>query len=164
MTIQELIESNSRKPMVELLKEAAHLRFDDEKYASRYCEAHCPHIYADYYWECPGGCRTWDDGMTEGHQTVYGADMLIGEILRNGYQVLEISGVNKPFRIDDSGYTRMDWEKEYDRETGFCTSCEYYGKSECPEDILSAECPKSGDAWAIERITNAVNEVLVCSL
>ena len=160
MTLQDLIKDNSRKPMVELLKEAAHLRFDDEEYASKYCEAHCPHRYADYYWECPGGCRTWDYGMKEGTCTVYGAEMLIDEVLRNGYKALGISGINEPFR----NWNNTDYAYWEDADGEICDGCEYCGKPECPEDILSAECPRSGDAWAVEHITDAVNEVLKCSL
>ena len=158
--IRKLIEKNSRKPMVELLKESAHLRFDDEKYASMYCEAHCPHRFADYHWECPGGCRTWDDGMTEGHQTVYGADMLIGDVLHNGYESLGVESINEPFS-DWSNTNYVYWE---DADGEICGGCEYCGKPECPENILSAECPRSGNAWAVERIAYAVNEVLKCSL
>ncbi len=164
--IRKLIEKNSRKPMIELLKEGAHLRFNDEKYASRYCESHCPHRYADYHWECPGGCRTWDNGMSEGHQTVYGADMLIAEILRNGYESLGVIGINEPFKIDENerDCANMYWEDAYESDCGICAGCKLFGKTECPEDILSAECPKSGDAWAVECITEAVNEVLECNL
>lgn len=157
MTLQDLIEKNSRKPMVELLKESAHLRFDDERYASKYCEAHCPHLYEDYYWECPGGCRTWDNGMTEGHQTVYGADMLIGDVLRNGYESLGVESINEPFR-DWSDTDYVYWE---DADGEVCEGCEHCGKAECPEDILSAECPRSGDAWAIEHVAVAVEEMLL---
>ncbi len=160
MTLHELIESNSRKPMAELLKEGAHLIFDDERYAKTYCESHCPHRYADYHWECPGGCKTWDEGMEDGKRIAYGADMLIGEILRGGYQSLGVKGINKPFKIDDStrDYANMYCEEAY------CADCKKSGESECPEDILSAECPRSGDAWAVEHITEAVNDVLKYSL
>ena len=98
--------------------------------------------------------------MTEGHQIVYGADMLIGEVLRNGYESLGVSGINEPFR-DWSNTDYTYWE---DVDGRICEGCEYYGKTECPEDILSAECPRSGNAWAVERIASAVNEVLKCSL
>ncbi len=161
MTLQDLIKDNSRKPMVELLKEASYLKFDDEKYASRYCEAHCPHRFADYHWECPGGCRTWDYGMKEGTCIVYGAEMLIGTVLREGYQALGVSGINEPFRKEEGSYANYDFD---DIGNGICVKCQYYGKAECPEDILSAECPRSGNAWAVERIADAVNEVLECSL
>ena len=159
--IRKLIEKNSRKSMVELQKAPAHLRFSDEEYASKYCEAHCPHRYADYHWECPGGCKTWDNGMKDGTRTVYGAEMLIGEILRDGYHALGVRGINEPFTIEEGSYAKSDWDKS---ENEICTKCEYYGKTECPEDMLSAECPRSGEAWAVERITYAVNEVLECSL
>ena len=159
--IRKLITNNSHKPLAELLKAPAHLRFRDEEYASRYCEAHCPHRYADYNWECPGGCKTWDYGMKDGTLTVYGAEILIGEILRDGYHALGVKGINEPFTIEEGSYAKYDWDNS---EKGICSKCEYYGKAECPEDILSAECPRSGDAWAVERITEAVNEVLKCSL
>lgn len=160
MTLREIIESNSRKPMIELMKERAHLKFNEDEYGHAYCEEYCPHRYEDYYWECPGGCRTWDDGMTEGHQTVYGADMLIGDVLRNGYESLGVESINEPFK-DWSNTNYVYWE---DVDGRICEGCEYYGKTECPEDILSAECPRSGDAWAVERIAYAVNEVLECNL
>jgi len=99
-------------------------------------------------------------GMKEGTCKVYGAEMLIGEVLRNGYESLGVSGINEPFR-DWSNTDYTYWE---DADGEIYEGCEYCGKTECPEDILSAECPRSGDAWAVERIAYAVNEVLECSL
>ena len=43
---------------------------------------------------------------------------------------------------------------------GFAPDAIKSGKETCPEDILSGECPRSGKAWAIERIADAVNEVI----
>ncbi len=161
MTLREIIMSNSRKPMVELLKERAHLKFNEDEYGHAYCEEHCPHRYADYRWECSGGCRTWDEGMREGQRLVYGADMLIGTVLREGYQALGVKGINEPCKIEDGRYAWYDFGDAYDGEKGICTGCKLFGKSECPEDILSAKCPNSGNTWAVERIANAVNEVLL---
>ena len=42
MTLSELIESKSRKPLAELLTEGAHLSFNEERYGDNYCENHCP--------------------------------------------------------------------------------------------------------------------------
>ena len=165
MTLQEKIESNSRKPMVELLKESAYLKFNDEEYGKAYCEGHCPYRYATYHWECPGGCKVWDEGMKEGQRIVYGADKLIGTVLHEGYQELGVSGINEPFKTEnDRDYADMYWENSYGSDDGICAECECFGKSECPEDILSAKCPRSGEAWVVERITDAVNEVLKCNL
>ena len=96
---------------------------------------------------------------------MYGADKLIGTVLHEGYQELGVSGINEPFKTEnDRDYADMYWENSYGSDDGICAECECFGKSECPEDILSAKCPRSGEAWVVERITDAVNEVLKCNL
>ena len=161
MTLSELIERTSRRPLAELLTEGAHLKFSEDEYAKGYCDRNCPYEYAEYNWECPGGCREWDEGIKASQRKVYAGDLLIGEVLRKGYETLGVEGVNEPFTPDwDSGYAYTDWEDAYKEDEGICAECEYFNTSECPEDILSAECPRSGKAWAIERITEAVNEVI----
>ena len=163
MTLSELIESKSRKPLVELLKYGAHLRFNDELYWEDYCEAHCPveelrekGIRA----KCPGGCIASETHVRDGERKVYAADMLISEVLLNGHESLCVEGVSEPFTPSWNGYAFVDWEEGYNSDKGLCAGCEKYGTKECPEDILSAECPRSGEAWAIERIADAVNEVI----
>ena len=162
--LRNLIERNSVNPMVELLKVKAYLSFDEEKYGNDYCERYCPNKYAEYEWECPGGCRTWDEGMRDGQRKVYGADMLIETVLREGYQVLGVSGLNEPSKTEEREYADIYWDEAYNSEEGICAGCKLFGKSECLEDIFSTKCVRSGDAFAVERITDAVNEVLVCSL
>ena len=160
--LAEMIRRNSRKPMAELLRERVHLHFHEDEYGDKYCENRCPFQDEEYRWECLGDCREWEEHVRDGQRKVYGADLLIGEILRNGYQALGVNGINKPFRIDDScrAYANMYWETAYEPDSGICAECEYYGNTECPEDILSAECPKSGDAWAVEHVAVAVDKML----
>ena len=155
--LAELIKRNSRRPMPELLKERAYLRFNEDRYGENYCENHCPFQEAEYRWECFGDCRKWEDHVKDGQRIVYGADMLIGEILRNGYKALGVESINEPFR-DWSDTDYVYWE---DADGEVCEGCEHCGKAECPEDILSAECPRSGDAWAIEHVAVAVEEMLL---
>ena len=102
--------------------------------------------------------------MRDGQRKVYGADMLIETVLHEGYQALEISGLDEPSKTEEREYADMYWYEAYNSEEGICSGCKLLGKSECPEDILSAECIRIGNARAVERITDAVNEVLVCSL
>lgn len=161
-----MIERNSRKPMTVLQQGESHLSFNDEEYGYDYCENHCPlqEMYFDSITppECSGDCRNWERHVSKGRRAVYGADLLVDEILQHGYQVLEISGINEPFQIDNSRrYADMCWETAYDCEKGICAKCKYYGSEKCPEDILNADCPKHGDAWAIERIAEVVNEVII---
>lgn len=164
MTLTELIESSSRKPLSELLREGAHLKLDEERYGEEYCENHCPleeQRYEGIEAECPGECDEWIRHMEAGYDKVYVADLLIGEVLRNGYETLGIAGINEPFMPDlNTGYAYMDWEEECNEAGVICVKCEKFGTANCPEDILSAECARSGDGWAIERIREAVNEVM----
>lgn len=160
MTLSELIERNSRKPLAELLTEGAHLSFNEDRYMKDYCETRCPHANADYRWECPGGCKYSAEGLNDAQRKVYGADMLIGEILRKGYSSICVKGINEPIEHNDGEYVLMTWSDAYERDKGICAGCKYYGKPECPEDILSAECVRNGEACAIERVTEAVNDEL----
>ena len=163
MTLSELIERNSRKPLAELLKYGAHLSFNEERYGDDYCENHCPLEelrYEGIRVECPGGCSKYEDHVRDGERKVCAGDLLISEVLLNGYESLEVDGINEPFTPDWNGYAFVDWEDAYNSEKGLCAGCEKYGKETCPEYILSAECPRSGKAWAIERIAEAVNEVI----
>ena len=163
MRLSEQIERISRKPRAELLGEKAHLRFDEERYGYDYCENNCPLEelrYEGIRAECPGDCREWEQYVEEGQRKVCAADLLIGAVLRNGYQALGVEGVNEPFTPDWSGYASMEWESAYDGDDGICQGCAKLGTAECPEDILSGECPRNGDAWAVERIACALNEVI----
>ena len=164
MTLSELIERTSRKPLAELLAEKAHLLFSEESYGEAYCENHCPLEelrYEGIKAECPGGCREYEAHVKDGQRKVYAGDLLIGTVLRSGYESLGVSGINEVFSPDwDKGYAFVDWEDAYEREKGICAGCEKYGKETCPKDILSAECIRSGAAWAIERIAETVNEVI----
>ena len=163
MTLSKLIERNSGKPLAELLLEGAHLKFDEESYGEAYCENHCPLEELRYECicaECPGGCREWELHVKEGQRKVYAADLLIGIVLRNGYELLGVDGIQEPFQADWKGYAFVDWEDAYNSDKGLCAGCEKYGKETCPEDILSGECMRSGKAWAIERIAEALNEVI----
>ena len=163
MTLSELIESKSHKPLAELLACGAHLSFNEERYGDDYCENHCPLEelrYEGIRAECPGGCSECEDHVKDGQRKVYAADLLIGTVLRSGYESLDVEGVNEPFTPDWNGYAFVDWEDAYNSEKGLCAGCEKSGTKECPEDILSVECPRSGKAWAIERIAEAVNEVI----
>ncbi|MBQ3347463.1 MAG: hypothetical protein IJG39_10285 [Synergistaceae bacterium] len=163
MRLSEQIERISRKPKAELLREKAHLSFDEERYGNDYCENNCPLEelrYEGICAECPGDCREWEWHIEDGQRKVYAADVLIGEVLRNGYQALGVEGANEPFTPDWSGYAYVDWEDAYEGECGICGKCEKFGTSGCPEDILSAECVRSGDAWAVERIAAALNGVM----
>lgn len=164
-TLRELIKRNSRKPMFELLKEGAYLSFNEDSYSRSYCENHCPYQYVEYRWDCEGNCRNWEDSLKDGQREVYGADILIGEVLRNGYQVLGISGINEPLMSDSSRpYADLYWDDAYNGEEGICAKCQYYGSAKCPEDILSEKCLRHEDVWAIENITEAVNEVLAWNM
>lgn len=156
--IRELIEQNSRKPLVEQLSVPAYLKFADEEYGQKCCEEHCPHRYAEYDWECPGGCRAWNDGVKRGERIINGGDMLISEILHTEDSALVGSSLNEPIDFDGGRYAWLNWEDMYDSE--FCTSCKRYGKPECPEDIFSVECAKRHEAIAMERVSECVNEVL----
>ena len=164
MTLLELIESNSRRPFVELLKEETHLKFDEECYGEDYCENNCPleELRNDgILEECLGGCREYERHMEDGQRKVYAADHLIGTVMRNGYEFLGVRGITEPLQANiDRGYVYMDWEDAYNREEGLCAGCEKYGKETCPEDVLSADCARSGSACAIERIAEIVNEVI----
>ena len=89
MTLSELIESKSRKPLTELLMEGAHLSFNEECYGDDYCENHCPLEelrYEGIRAECPGGCGKYEEHVRDGHRKVYAADLLIGTVLRSGYE------------------------------------------------------------------------------
>ena len=159
--LAEMIKRNSRKPKAELLREEAHLNFNDDNYGREYCENHCPLQELDYHEECPCGCRDWEYHVEDGRNLVYGADLLIGEILRKGYQALGVSGVNEPLsELNDTGHAWIDWENAYYGDNGFCAGCSLFDNPECPGDILSAECPRNNNAWAAEHVVEAVNEIL----
>lgn len=117
MMLREIIERKSSKPLKELLQEGSHLRFNGEVYRGFYCEHNCPLMEREnegVKMECRGGCQEVDDMTRESLTKVYAGDELIGEILREGYGVLGVAGIEEPFVLDDSQqYASMDWEDAY---------------------------------------------------
>ena len=160
-TVRELIERNSRKPMSELMKSSAHLSFNEEDYGRSYCENSCPYRNAEYRWDCGGDCRDCESCVKDGLKMIYGADMLIEAVMNEGYQTLGITGIDKPFRSESGRrYADLYWDDTYNGNEGICADCKYYGSEKCPEDILSEECLRHGDVWAVEHIAEAVSQYL----
>ena len=140
-------------------REKSHLRFDDDMYTEKYCENNCPAILDGQ--DCDGyGCRNWEDSLKAGMRKTSAADILIEAVLKHGYYSLGISGIDKPCEYDETGCVSMNWDDTYEGGMSFCGKCRMNDKSECPEDIFSTECPYHKSAWAIQRITETLNEIV----
>lgn len=137
--------------------EHKYLRLNDDEYEQRYCERKADND------ECPCNCDDFCCGlldyMKNKDKTISAGNRVIDALIRDGYTILngcvscEPYDVNYALRCADSEYTDYTG-------SGFCGKCEFLNSNECPEDALSRECLRSYTAWAIERVTDAVNELL----
>lgn len=89
---------------------------------------------------------------------VSAGDRIVGAVIRDGVSALGATVESSPYEVDNSKrYVFMPWENGVE---GFCDKCRFCGEDECPEDTLSAKCPRNSVAWVLERVTDAVNELL----
>ncbi|MBQ3455672.1 MAG: hypothetical protein IJG36_04485 [Synergistaceae bacterium] len=96
--------------------------------------------------------------MKAARKIVSAGDRIVGAVIREGASAIGIAVEDSPYEIDNSRrFVSMPWE---DGAEGFCEKCRLCGADECPEDTLSPECPRNKLAWVLERVTDAVNELL----
>lgn len=89
---------------------------------------------------------------------VSAGDRIVGAVMRDGISALGVAVEDSPYEIDNSKrFVSIPWDCGVE---DFCGNCRICGEDECPEDTLSPDCPRNKLAWVLERVTDAVNELL----
>lgn len=157
--LESLIEKMSEFENLSRQNEPEYIIFDEQGFVGRLCEwkantdpEYCPE-------ECTGDCCYIDSLLNSALHIVAAGNRVIDALIRKGYWIIRDVVSCEPYEIDYSGrYVESEYA-DYDGR-GFCSKCKRYGTQQCPEDALSRECTRMDTAYAIERVTDAVSELL----
>ena len=157
--LESLLEKLAEFENLSRLNEPEYIIFNEQDFADRICEwkadtdpEYCPE-------ECSGGCCHVDHLLNRALHIVSAGNRVIDALIRKGYWIISDVVSCEPYEIDYSGREVESEYADYDGR-GFCSKCRRYGTQQCPEDVFSENCQRQYTAYAIERVTDAVSELL----
>ena len=138
--------------------EREHLMLDEEDYAREYCEnvaedRDCPNY-------CEDACCWLRDHLETARRIVSAGNRVIDALVREGFWGLTELVPYEPYKIDECVRHATSWYDGYYDAEGFCGGCRYCGTEDCPDEVFNPDCARMYTAYAIERVTDAVNELL----
>ena len=157
--LESLLEQLAEFEDLSQLNEREYIIFDEGGYADILCERmadsdpeYCPE-------ECYGGCYLVDSLVNNALRIISAGNRVIGALVRKGYWIIRNVVSCEPYEIDYGSRIVESEYADYDG-CGFCQKCKRYGTQQCPEDMFSPECQRMYTAYAIERVTDAVSELI----
>ena len=137
--------------------EHEYLILNESNYEQNYCEKKADNGECPY--DCTDECCGLQDFRKTASRVLSAGNRIIDALIRENYMLLNGCVSCEPYEIDYSSRWADSEYADYSKE-GFCGKCRLLDTDKCPEDILSLKCPRSHTAWGIERVTDAVNELL----
>lgn len=157
--LESLIDKLAEFENLSRQNEPDYILFDEQGFADRICEhmadsdpEYCPE-------ECFGDCCHVDSLLNRAFHIIVAGNRVIDALIRKGYWLIQDYVSCEPYEIDYSGRIVESEYADYDGR-GFCAKCKRYGTQQCPEDMFNPECQRMYTAYAIERVTDAVSELL----
>lgn len=155
--LEDFIEKLSNLEDADKPCEHEYLFFNEDNCIQKFCEwsvgnGECPRY-------CIKDCPRLISYMDDKKRLISAGNRIIHALIKKGYWIINNQVSCEPYEINyskrgvDSNYIDYD-------DKGFCENCERNGTDKCPEDMLHTDCPRRHTAYAIERVTDAINELI----